>query len=556
MDTIRFILIIVFAMLSMKLWTTWQSTYAPETASGQTQGTAETQAGTASVSQEVPDLADITGDTQTPGASEAITQELQTDSETVDVITDVFQIRIDTLGAGINYAALTDYPVDIDRPDQAFVLMQESPENFFITQGGLLSRQTAPTHESEFQTGRREYRLLEQQENLIVPFMWSENGIDVIKEYHFTRGSHLATIKYRISNSGNETWSGRSYHQIKRNNPGRGGNRFIYTYTGTVISDPENRYEKIAFDDIDEAPLARDITDGWIAVIQHYFLTALVPTDRTTSNHFYTRALGNNLYNSGLVTPQVNVSPGAEVEITQQVYIGPKDQGTLAAIAEGLDLTVDYGMLWFIAKPLFLLLSKINELVGNWGWAIIIVTILLKLAFYKLSAAGYRSMAKMRNVQPRMVSLRERFKDDRVRLNQAMMQLYKEEKINPFGGCFPILVQIPVFIALYWVLLESIELRQAGFVLWLNDLSTRDPFYVLPLIMGATMFVQQKLNPAPLDPVQAKVMTILPVVFTVFFAFFPSGLVLYWVANNTLSILQQWLIMRNLEKAGLDHSSK
>ena len=225
-------------------------------------------------------------------------------------------------------------------------------------------------------------------------------------------------------------------------------------------------------------------------------------------------------------------------------------------MAEGLDLTVDYGKLWFIAKPLFLLLSYIHDFIGNWGWAIIIVTILLKLAFYKLSAAGYRSMARMRNVQPRMLALKERYKDDRVKLNQAMMQIYKEEKINPFGGCFPILVQIPVFIALYWVLLESIELRQAGFVLWLRDLSSPDPYYVLPLIMGATMFIQQKLNPAPIDPVQAKVMTILPVVFTVFFAFFPSGLVLYWVANNTLSIMQQWMIMRNLEKAGLGHSSK
>ena len=332
--------------------------------------------------------------------------------------------------------------------------------------------------------------------------------------------------------------------------------RFIYTYTGTVISDPENRYEKISFDDIDDAPISKQSNDGWIAVIQHYFLAALVPANREETYHYYTKSLGNKMYTSGLISPGREISPGQETDFTEQIYIGPKDQDKLSGIAEGLDLTVDYGMLWFIAKPLFWGLKAIHEKINNWGWSIILVTVFLKLLFYKLSAAGYRSMANMRRVQPRLMSLKERYKDDRVKMNQAMMQIYKEEKINPFGGCFPILIQIPVFIALYWVLLESVELRQASFILWIVDLSRPDPYWVLPLIMGITMFIQQKLNPAPLDPIQAKVMMTLPIVFTVFFGFFPSGLVLYWVANNTLSILQQWLIMKNLEKAGLGHKKK
>jgi YidC/Oxa1 family membrane protein insertase len=327
--------------------------------------------------------------------------------------------------------------------------------------------------------------------------------------------------------------------------------RLIYTYTGAAVSGPENRYEKVTFDDMRERPLARDIQDGWIAVMQHYFVTAIVPAYSDRNYHYYTKALGGNLFAAGSITPAVQVAPGAEAEIVEHIYAGPKDQDRLAEIAAGLDLTVDYGMLWFIAKPLFWCLSQVHTITGNWGWSIVLITIFLKVLFYQLSAAGYRSMANMRRVQPRLMAIRDRYKDDRVRMNQAMMQLYKEEKINPFGGCLPILVQIPVFIALYWVLLESVELRQTGFVLWLRDLSAPDPYWVLPLIMGVTMFIQQKLNPAPMDPVQAKVLMVLPFVFTVFFGFFPSGLVLYWVVNNVLSIIQQWLIMRNLERAGL-----
>jgi YidC/Oxa1 family membrane protein insertase len=292
--------------------------------------------------------------------------------------------------------------------------------------------------------------------------------------------------------------------------------------------------------------LNRDISGGWMAIIQNYFLAAWIPGEKS-NNKYYSRVVDGDRYVLGYVGKQNRVSPGSQQTVSSRLYAGPKDQDKLASIATGLDLTVDYGILTFISQPLFWLLEKIHGIVNNWGWAIIILTMLIKLMFFKLSEASYKSMANMRKLAPRLKSLKERYGDDKQKLNQAMMDMYKTEKINPLGGCLPVLVQIPVFIALYWVLLESVELRQAPFMLWLKDLSVADPYFVLPLIMGVTMLIQQKLNPAPMDPIQAKVMMILPVVFTVFFAFFPAGLVLYWVVNNTLSIAQQWVITKRVE---------
>ena len=325
------------------------------------------------------------------------------------------------------------------------------------------------------------------------------------------------------------------------------------------FKEPERktRYEKISFEDMQEEKISKTIRNGWAAMIKHYFVTALIPGS-SEEYHYYTlyldsreTGLSRDRYVIGATGPLLSIAPGEVIADKHSLYVGPKSQHRLENLAPGLELTVDYGKLWFIAKPLFWCLEKFHSLTGNWGWAIILVTLMLKLLFYNLSAAGYRSMARMRKVQPRLMAIRDRYKDDRTRLNKAMMDMYKQEKINPLGGCFPILVQIPVFIALYWVLLESVELRQAGFIFWLKDLSTADPYFILPVVMGITMFVQQKLNPAPMDPVQEKVMMTLPFVFTIFFAFFPSGLVLYWVVNNVLSIAQQWLIMRNLDRAGL-----
>ena len=384
----------------------------------------------------------------------------------------------------------------------------------------------------------------------------SENGVKTTKTITFYKGKYIADIEYTIENQSQEPWVGRVYGEISRTKQKERESRLIYTYTGAVVSTPEQRYEKIDFDDIEEGDLKIDSVNGWVAMLQHYFLTALIPSEKRENYTYYTRSVQNGGYIIGAATPTKEIVVGNTEKLTHRIYVGPKEQKEIEKIAEGLSLTVDYGIFWFIAKPLYWLLDYINTFTNNWGWSIVLVTICLKLLFYKLSAAGYRSMANMRRVQPRLVAIKERYQNDRAQLNKAMMDVYKREKINPLGGCFPILIQIPVFISLYWVLLESVELRQADFILWINDLSIADPFFVLPLLMGVTMYIQQKLNPAPMDPIQAKVMSILPIVFTIFFAFFPAGLVLYWVANNILSIVQQWAITRSIEKTSANKTTK
>jgi YidC/Oxa1 family membrane protein insertase len=438
-------------------------------------------------------------------------------------------------------------------------LLYNDPEAPYITQGGLLSKDPAPTHEANFTTTALSYVLPENEEILEVPLYWqSDDGLVVKKVFEFSRDKYLINIRYELSNNSNNSWNGRAYGQIQRTDPEKRMNGAVYTYTGAVISGPEKRYEKISFSDMRDEKISRNTINGWVAMIQHYFVSAIVPGSPEDEYRYYTlfidktaSGLPSDRFIIGASTPQASAAPGESVVLKHSLYLGPKIQSRLEAIAPGLELTVDYGFLWFIAKPLFWCLEWFHSMVGNWGWSIVLVTLMLKILFYNLSAAGYRSMANMRRVQPRLLAIRDRYKNDRARLNKAMMDIYKEEKINPLGGCFPILIQIPVFIALYWVLLESVELRQAGFILWIKDLSTPDPYFVLPVVMGVTMFIQQKLNPAPMDPVQEKVMLMLPFIFTVFFAFFPSGLVLYWVVNNILSIAQQWLIIRNLERAGL-----
>ncbi len=553
MDLPRFILVVCFVLVTMKLWTDWEMTY------GLQQDTSSAPAverqPSAAETGEIPTLIEDTKPGIVPLHTPTDQQDEAALSSLVEVLTDTHHLKIDLRGAGINHAWLLQYPTAVDKPDDPFVLLDDSLPDVYVAQGGLLSGRAAPTHEALFQSARNNYSLAPGEDVLRVPFFWSGNGLSVTKTYELQRGSHLIKVVYRIENRSDEAWRGRSYSQFKRADPDHGGMRLLYTYTGAVISSPEKRYEKISFSDMAD-PLDRETQNGWIAMIQHYFVTALIPVHKDLAYRYYTRFIGNNLFTVGAITPAIEIPPGETGEISELIYVGPKVQSILAGIADGLDLTVDYGFLWFIAKPLFWCLSKIHDWTGNWGWSIILLTILLKILFYKLSAAGYRSMANMRRVQPRIMSIRDRYKNDKARLNQAMMQIYKEEKINPLGGCFPILIQIPVFIALYWVLLESVEMRQASFIFWWRDLSTPDPYWVLPVIMGITMYIQQKLNPAPIDPVQAKVMSVLPFVFTIFFGFFPSGLVLYWVANNTLSIGQQWLIMRNLERAGPGTSSR
>jgi YidC/Oxa1 family membrane protein insertase len=545
MDTLRFILILSLALVGMLIWQAWEQDYGRPAAEQASAAQEE-----AARSADIPEFIEA-GDEPAAAAVLPITD--AADDGRVTAETDVLRMEFSLRGATLRRAELPLYTVSLDRPDEPVVLLDDSGPQIHIVQGGLVGGGPAPTHEDRFSSENSSYVLEPGQDVLRVPFTWNDGGLRVTKTYELRRGSYLVRVQYRVENLGSEDWQGRSYSQIQRSDPETARARLIYTYTGAVLSSPEKRYSKITFEDMRETKLDRDIRGGWIAMLQHYFVAALVPVDREAVYRFYTMQLPQERFAIGVFSPRVTVAAGESGLIEEQFFVGPKLQSVLAEIADGLDLTVDYGPLWFIAKPLHWMLDWLHGVTGNWGWAIIFVTVLLKLLFYHLSAAGYRSMANMRRVQPRIMAIRDRYKNDRARLNQAMMQIYKEEKINPFGGCLPILIQIPVFIALYWVLLESVELRQAPFILWLNDLSSPDRYWVLPIIMGVTMFIQQKLNPAPLDPVQEKVMMALPFVFTIFFGFFPSGLVLYWVVNNVLSIAQQWLITRSLERAAAPH---
>lgn len=470
----------------------------------------------------------------------------------IHVATDLFEAEIDTLGGDLRRMGLRTYPESIQQPDHPFQLLRDDGAEIFIAQSGLvaLNNGPAPSHYAQFSPEETEYRLADGQDTLDVRLHWSDpSGLKVVKTYTFRRGSFLVELNQRVENGGASDWRGGQYRQFQRTPPKTSNSYFgggVITYTGAVISTPEQRYQKISFDDIAKKELNQSVKDGWIAMIQHYFLGAWVPNVGEAED-FYTKVVGGNRYVLGMRGSVQAVPAGATGDFRTRLYVGPKLPDVLEKIAPNLQLTVDYGSLTIIAEPLFWLLKAIHAIVGNWGWAIIFLTILIKLAFYKLSETSYRSMANMRRMAPELTRLKELYGDDKQKMNQEMMALYKREKVNPLGGCLPILVQIPVFIALYWVLVESVQLRQAPFMLWIKDMAIPDPYYVLPLIMGVTMFIQQKLSPAPPDPVQAKVMMALPVVFTFMFLWFPAGLVLYWVVNNVLSIAQQWVITKRVE---------
>ena len=533
MDTTRFVLFVSLSLVVMLLWDAWQRDYSVP----QTQPHAVSDAIKDTIALDVPALPEMTA-SELPEIQSAPVKK----TELIDIKTDLFHIQINTVGGNIESAELLQFPVSLDGPEKKVRLLYNDPDAPYITQGGLLSKDPAPAHDALFTAQSLSYSLSPEDKSLQVPLFWqTDDGLAVKKVFEFFRDKYLINIRYELKNNTAKPWTGRAYGQIQRTDPGSRMNGAVYTYTGAVISSPEKRYEKISFDDMQDEKLTRNIVNGWVAMIQHYFVSALIPGSQTEEGRYYTlflnkaaTGLPSDRFVIGTTTPQVTAGPEETVVLEHKLYLGPKIQSRLESIAPGLELTVDYGMLWFLAKPLFWCLEWFHGMVGNWGWSIVLVTLMLKVLFYNLSAAGYRSMANMRRVQPKLLAIRDRYKNDRARLNKAMMDIYKEEKINPLGGCFPILIQIPVFIALYWVLLESVELRQAGFILWIKDLSTPDPYFVLPVVMGVTMFIQQKLNPAPMDPVQEKVMLMLPFIFTVFFAFFPSGLVLFWVVNNIL----------------------
>ncbi len=547
MDNQRLVLVFSLAAVLFLIYESWMQDYgqAPITPQAVSQPAASAPVAT----KDIPAVA-TTLETVTSSASMQDATQIAGEPP-ITVETDLLKLEISPRGGTIGGAWLLNYAVTPEQPESKFQLLKPLPPNMFVSQSGLLGEDASvlPTHESLFQSVQSTYRLGANDEQLNVVLSWKNNaGVEVRKDYTFTRGSYVINVRQAVTNATDAPLVAREYNQLQRTtftDPHE--SRFVKNYIGGVYYSPEEKYKKVSFDEMNKGKLNQTVTDGWIAMIQHYFMAAWI-APQSIQETFYTNVLNNSRYIIGKYSPAVSIAPGTTQVFENQLFIGPKLQDTLASIAPGLDLAVDYGRLTFIAQPIYWVLRQIHSVVGNWGWSIIFLTILIKLAFYKLSETSYKSMANMRQLTPRLQALKDRYGDDKQRLNQAMMEMYKTEKINPLGGCLPILIQIPVFIALYWVLLESVEMRQAPFMLWLNNLSAPDPYFVLPLIMGVSMYIQQKLNPAPPDPMQAKVMMSLPFVFTVFFAFFPSGLVLYWVVNNLLSIAQQWHITRNIEK--------
>ena len=470
----------------------------------------------------------------------------------IRIETDLYVAELNTLGGDLRRLQLKKHRDTLDQKKD-FLLFEVSPERTYVAQAGLIGG-NLPNHRTVYAAERPSYQLVEAQDHIEVRLAApAADGVQVTKVYRFHRASYLIDVGFELSNGSAVALQPYAYFQMVRDGkPPAGDSAMLPTFTGVAAYTEKDKFQKATFAEVDKGktPLPKTSNDGWIAVLQHYFFSAWLPKNGMP-REFYTRRLEENLYAAGVIVPAGSIAPGATGSVTVALYAGPEEQEKLEKLAPGLDLTIDYGWLTIIAVPLFWLLSWLNQWAGNWGLAIILLTVIIKLLFYPLSAASYRSMAKMRVLAPKLQKLKDQYGDDRQRMQQAMMDLYKTEKINPLGGCMPIVVQIPVFIALYWVLLASVELRQAPFMLWIDNLAAPDPWFILPILMAATMWIQTMLNPEPPDPVQAKVMKIMPIVFSVFFFFFPAGLVLYWLVNNVLSIAQQWQITRAMEREGL-----
>jgi YidC/Oxa1 family membrane protein insertase len=539
MDNLRFVLFVLFVWLSFELYQAWQVDYGPKPP--------------VVASQQAPGAAP--GAPLTVGNASAVVGEVLQEGQRIKITTDVLKVEIDSNGGDLRLVDLTTYPQEKDKPDLPVRLLDDQPTQLFISQSGFLSGEAdvAPNHHSAWKAAATEYKLAAGQEELRVPLTWTnDKGITVTKTYIFKRGSFLVEMDQQVSNQSPAAVSLAQYTQLQRKQPEKktgsalSANSADRAYVGGVLYTPTEKYEKISFDDMKDKSLTRDSKDGWIAMIQHYFMAAWIPT-AGEDVHFYTKQLDANHFVIGAVSPTATVAPGATQTFKARMWVGPKLQRVLESVAPGLELTEDFGKLTIFAKPVFWIIEQFHKVFNNWGWAIVFATLLIKLLFYKLSESSYRSMANMRKLQPKLQLLKEQYGSDKQAFNQAMMELYRKEKVNPLGGCLPILVQMPVFIALYWVLSEAVELRQAPFIFWLQDLSAKDPYFILPVLYGISMFIQQQLNPQPQDPMQAQVMKWLPVIFSFMFAFFPSGLVLYWVVNNVLSIFQQGYITKQVE---------
>lgn len=473
-------------------------------------------------------------------------------SPIIHVTTDVLQVDIDTQGGNIVQIKLPGYPESLTSKTP-YTLLNNNLTTRYIAQSGLLSESGPDTSKAQalYKADQTQYVLTSGQKELNVKLHWQNNeGLEINKIFTFRANDYEVGVTYQIENHSNKPWEGNFYQQLLRTNvnpESTSGLSNFTTYFGAAISSPEKKFTKVSFKDMTQQNLNQTITGGWSAMIQHYFVSAWVP-DKNSAYQYFSRVTPDGLYTIGSIGPKITVAQGQKVDTSAKFYSGPAIADQLKKVAPGLDLTIDYGWFWFISVIIFWMMEKIYYVVGNWGWSIVLVTLIIKLLFYNLSAKSYRSMRDMKRIQPKINELKERFGDDKAKFTQATVELYKKEKVNPMSGCLPILIQIPVFIALYWVLIESVYLRQAPFILWIHDLSVKDPYYVLPILMGLSMLLQQRLSPPPPDPLQAKVMMAMPILFTWIFKDFPAGLMLYWFVNNTLSVLQQWFIMRTLDK--------
>ncbi|MDP2072442.1 membrane protein insertase YidC [Methylotenera sp.] len=538
MDTRRLILFVIFSMSILMLWDAWQRQHAP-----------------AEVVQQVSQTVDSVPNQPTNASAGTITNAAVDHDykllagQRISVTTDLYKADIETTGGDLRRLELLKHRAS-DNDKTNFILLDDAGKPMtYVAQTGLVGADL-PSHKALFTSTATSYTMQEGKDSLEVRLSWAGNGVTVDKVYTFHRNKYAIDVNYEIKNGSEIAITPVVYYQIVHDNESNQGSALMPTFTGGSYYTESTKFKKLAFSDMAKEPLKLTSNDGWVGLLQHYFVSAWIPKEGQ-AREFYTEKLNDRIYRIGSKSTLSTIAPGASLTIPARLFSGPQTKHDLQETAPGLEYTVDYGWLTVFAAPLFWVLSKIHGLVNNWGVAIILLTLLIKAAFYPLSAKSYRSMAQMRELAPRLESMKQKFGDDRQKMQQAMMELYRTEKINPMSGCLPILLQIPVFIALYWMLLGSVELRHAPFFGWIQDLSAVDPYYILPLIMGASMIIQTKLNPKPTDPIQAKVMTWMPVIFSIFFFFFPAGLVLYWVVNNIISIWQQWYINKSIHAEAL-----
>ena len=549
MDTRRLVLFVIFSMSILMLWEAWQRQHAP-----------------AEITQQISSNSPMDNSVPSQSTSAAVVAKTEMPAESdykllsgqrISVVTDLYKADIETTGGDLRRLELLKHRA-ADNDKTNFVLLDDAANPMtYVAQTGLIGADL-PTHKAVFTTSATSYQMQPDQDSLEVRLNWLSNGVSVDKIYTFHRNRYAIDVTYEVKNGSASAITPAVYYQIVHDNLSNQGSKLMPTFTGGAYYSEATKFKKLKFADMDKEALKLSSNDGWVGLLQHYFVSAWIPKDGLVRD-FYSKKINEHMYTIGSKSALATIAPGATLVVPARLFSGPQTKVDLISTAPGLEYTVDYGWLTVVATPLFWMLSKIHALVSNWGVAIILLTVLIKAAFFRLSASSYRSMAQMRELAPRLESMKAKFGDDRQKMQAAMMELYKKEKINPMGGCLPILVQIPVFISLYWMLLGSVELRHAPFFGWIQDLSAIDPFYILPILMGATMIIQTRLNPKPADPLQAKVMTWMPVVFSVFFFFFPAGLVLYWLVNNVLSITQQWYINKmihaeaQLKKSGVKH---